>query len=393
MTVNASMEHIPRALLEEWVDYIVFRCASPEPLRALNERFRDDPASRSNPDIDHWLNLYGDEIDATNLFTTSIVQSALESENAVSQDSGITPEFVQKQFMRVFTAVLWNDGPLYQNLHSLVQDFLKHHCLVRAWWKPHGTTIIGTMIAKVDRIRTKEWQRNPKRIPSTLPDTFSWRLLLLDCAWPDNNDTADDREKKCKHFADQLAIIVDKTVVQDDAVTKVLYHKRLDELNKFLKWYITSTSQANRPKLAPLHTERMNNGLLTAIQLGHIAKTGASSITTSDMLKVNIAIYLVSIIGGFHKVEKDLKTRFELLLDNWKVCENEDIRRDAYELVAKYNLSESESRNLLEESRLQLEALAPPPGFRALGPGGCPDEDLIDYSDEDVHEDEDVEMM
>lgn len=328
--------YLPSTLLQEFVQYITFNIAPPAPLRALNKKLHEDPSLRSQSEVQTWLHLYGKGMDALKDSTRFSLLSLLEIETKLSENDGVTPRIVQEQFLKLFTAVLWNDNSSYTNLlNHLLHDILSGTHLIESWWQPHGRAVVEAMIAYVKIIRTPNWQGDANRKPPVLPDTFAWQLMLLKYPWPSQNGKDADREQNCKVFAAQLSTIVDE-------ISLPLYHKKLEQLKTYLALDpVSTTKKVGRWGMYydhhdPLHDALMDIRVLTAIYLGDITKTRLSWITTPELLKVEIAAYLVDIAGELEDVDKALKERLGNLVETWTACENEEVRRIGYVMKEKY---------------------------------------------------------
>ncbi|KAG9186062.1 hypothetical protein G6011_02618 [Alternaria panax] len=271
---DGKMSYIPRTVLEEYVTYMSFRAALPASIRAMNERLAADPALRSLPEVETWMRLYGQTLDVEGDFD---ILGLLDQTSDSSNDGAITPKLIEQQFSKLFTTVLWNDTPTYTKLtKGLCRRLLHGHYLGKTWWIPYGKPILEAMVSHVDTSRTREWGRDPARKPSVLPDTFPWRLLLLDYPWPSHDEKQATQEEKCRIFADQLVAVVDKMS------STSIYHMHLDSLSTYLATDIVSSTGSHRAEKQLgkftyhydthdlLHDALSNNRILTAIYVGDV---------------------------------------------------------------------------------------------------------------------------
>ncbi|KAH7398509.1 hypothetical protein BKA66DRAFT_546066 [Pyrenochaeta sp. MPI-SDFR-AT-0127] len=322
---GAKLNLLPRKLLEDFTTHIMFNIAPPPTIRRLNEKFKSDPALRCQPDVSTWLQLYGEGLDIVKHFTLFDMLSLLEQALDASDAEAITPNVIQENFLKVFRLVIANDTPSYHTLSTTLTNRLTMgDCLAKTWWLTHGKTTIEAIIAHVGSLRTREWDCDPHRNPAVLPETFDWRLLLLDYPWPQRSDNDDDRERKCKAFADQL-----ETLLKE--MSGSMYHENFFELQVTLGRYIPNSSMPNSLEYA-----LGDNWVLTAIHLGGLAKSMLSCVTTSDLLRMKLAKTLVDVAGNMDDIEPGLRKRLGALVESWKACENEDIRRIGYSMEEKY---------------------------------------------------------
>ncbi|CAN9466219.1 unnamed protein product [Alternaria alternata] len=316
--------HIPRTILEEYVTYMSFRAAIPAPLQAMNERLVADPALRSLPEVEAWMRLYGKSLDVQSEGTDIV--GLLDYVMEDTEDPAITPKSIQEQFLKLFTALLWNDTPAYTKLTRLCDRLMLGGYLGRTWWKPYGKPILEAMVSYIDTLRTREWGRDPARNPSVLPDTFSWRLRLLDYPWPSLDEEKASREERCKVFASQLVAIA------DELSSLSIYHKQLDQLSTYIATDASTGSQ---------RAEISNNRVLTATYVGDISNTRLSWLTAPELLRVEIAAMLVTRVGNQlweanTTVDKDIRGRLKAVVETWKACENEGVRRKGWEIEENY---------------------------------------------------------
>jgi hypothetical protein len=345
LTVEDSrLRCIPRTVLEEWVSNTSFNVAPPVPIKAFNERLSKDHTLVSQKDVERWLEIYGQGLDAIEALASFALISLLAHASDPADTTGITHSVIQEQFLKLYTAVLWNDKPTYDKLTTYVcGELLNGTCLLKLWWIPHGKPIVEAMISYVNSLRTRDWKRDPGRTPSVLPDVFFWHLRLLDYPWPDSNDKDKDRERKCKLFATQLSAFV------DEFSGSPIYHDKLSQLEAYLALDVESSTEDRSPnrqvgrslrfeKRDPLRGALMNNGMITEIFLGDITETRLSWFMGYELLKVEVAGMLVAFVGeeDFKNVDSDVRERLKGMVESWKRCENEGVRREAWEIEERY---------------------------------------------------------
>jgi len=322
--------HIPRFILEEYTTWLHFNISPPESIKALNERLRADKALSSLVEVQIWLQLYGRGINAT-------PDNFLSLLNHAKDDTTITPRFIQEQFLNLFTVVMWNDTPAYTKVTTtLGGKILSPRSLTEPWWAASGKPIVEAMVAYVESLRTREWERDPDRTPFVLPDTFPWRLLTLDYPLSSRNDTTIDCELKSEAFAKQLATIV------DEMSGLGVYHHHFNDLRTYLTLSTSFRKVQNdfgrsSCDYDPLHDELANNRILTATYLGDLSKMRLSWVTSPEVLRCEVAAILVEKVGcnvkPEHKlVREDVRQRLIAMLAGWKMSENEQLRRRGWQL-------------------------------------------------------------
>lgn len=334
---------LPSSLLDKYIAYSLFKLAPPPAITELNLKLHNDPSLRSQRDVQTWLSLYREPTDLSGQINTFDILTLLDKPTKLSHDIGITPQIIQTHFLKLFTAALWADAPTYTHLDRFLANLLNGTYLVKTWWSAHGKPIIEAMIAYVDSVRTRAWDRNPDRQPAVLPDTFPWRLLLLEFPWPGQNDTDEGREAKCKRFADELAGVI-------HGMSGGIYHTKLAQLKSYLSLDpVSATADRSVQKKIghwTIFTTRrdsvrdglVRNRILVALHVGDISRTRLSWITKPDFLRVEVATYLLELVGedDWEKVvDKGLREMVDARVGQWKACENEEIRRVGGEVEGK----------------------------------------------------------
>ena len=331
---------IPCASLEEYVAYMHFNISPPKSVRELNERLRADKALSSQAEVRTWLRLYGRGINVVPYDFISLLDYAEDS----ADDTAITPRLIQEEFLKLFTAVLWTDTPAYMRLTGVASKILSPESITKSWWAASGKPVVEAMIAYVDSLRTREWERDPNRAPFILPDTFPWRLRTLDYPLPSQEDADIDGERKSKAFAKQLSVMV------DEMSGLGVYHHHLDHLRTYLNldFALSAHFQATQNVAGPplnahdmLRNALANNRILVAIYLGDLSNMRLSWVTSPELLRCEVAAILVKKVGYDINAEKkmvreDVRQRLVAMLAEWKGCENEELRRRGGQLENEY---------------------------------------------------------
>ncbi|KAF2625650.1 hypothetical protein BU25DRAFT_108276 [Macroventuria anomochaeta] len=319
---------VPQALLDEYVAYMLFKISPPKPIRTLNNTLVDDPAVKSRPEVQTWLDLYGNGVETAWLYRLPF--NSIEYFEDQEQGDGsiyVTRRAFQKRWFNMFTALLWADNSVYGQLQAFASTLTNSNNQTRSWWNEYGKTTIEAMLSYVNSIRTRDWEANPHRKPAVLPQTFHWQLSLL--TYPFNYLAYGDqetREQACKAFANELAAILDN-------ISNSVYHTRLTQI----KDHICDRSSAR-------NTEFKSNLMLTALYLGDISKTRLSWLTTAELLRVDLAADMMLAVESLmlsdqrlHLDYETFKSRLKSLLGTWVTSENEEVRRKGYRVRAVFN--------------------------------------------------------
>lgn len=304
---------VPQVLLDKLVAYIKFKAEPPEPIRVFNETLDTDPAVRSRQEVEMWFQLYGRLENRATPSWRSLLPferiSHFEEGLSATMSPFVTARTYQEAFSAIFRTLLSTDSPSYNRLGSFVSTIYESEARKRSCWEDYGRAMIESMIADVQRIRTREWERNKDRKPAVLPDIFFWRLLLLSCPPDDQPDLNPNEtcERRCQNFAQQLANVLDE-------ISGSMYHEKL----LAIKNYVRSNQSA----------------LLTALYLGDVSKTRLSWLTIPELLRVDLAAYMMLDSRRFDIAP--LQGRLKVLLNDWIVNENEEVRRTGYKVLATF---------------------------------------------------------
>lgn len=283
------------SMLEEYVNYLIFSIKPHPSAIEINKRLNADPALRSKPASQIWLRLYGSGTGALNRGAHFTLPWLLGRTTALDE-GGITDKPVQELFLKLFTATLWSDTPRYFYIDKLTKELWPGKFTKR--WLELEKPLVEAMVLYVENLKTRDWERDPKRQPSVLPDTFPLRLWLL--KYPKTEGLGGDGESKCKAYAEQVSKLIDQ-------ITGSLYHKKLAQIKDSFKF---------------LHGM---DKVLVALYLGDVKKTRLSWLTMQDVLRVELASGLINDVQVNNNAA--LEERVAELLKSWKESENEEVRR------------------------------------------------------------------
>lgn len=315
--------YIPRTLLDDLMTYLTFKLVPPEAITSLNKTLLADKKILLQPDVQTWFGLYRPSIDAVINLGQDLL-NLFDKPTKLDDGVGIDSEVIQEHFLAVFKISVQIDAPFYKNLSNhLLAPLLNGSCMMKLWWSTHGISILKAAIGHVEALRTVDWERDEKRRPVVLPDTFPWRLMGLDFPLPSKDSTDGDIEEQCKAFAQQLSEVVEETV----RGTK-LYHGKINHLKAYLHLDPTTNSTSKSS------SHRLNIGqirLFTALHLGAIdtGTTRLRFLTAADVFRVELAAGLLSMVVGGKGWESKgkMEERVKKMVEGWKGCDVEEVRR------------------------------------------------------------------
>ncbi|KAF2015675.1 hypothetical protein BU24DRAFT_421976 [Aaosphaeria arxii CBS 175.79] len=342
-------EHVPVTVLEQLVQHIILNANPPAPIAELNKRFRDDSALLSQQAVRYWLATFGQGLDAIRAVAPSVLPPLFGVSPSKLDDTtaGVTTKRAQELYLNLFTVAVLR-GHASNDDATYLATTLKPTTFTDPAWLEHKRPVVEAMVLYVESLRTKAWHADPNRSPRVLPDLYEQRLWLL--KWPATLDVppstvspavaAEERDRRCKVFAEQVAKEV-------DGFAGRIYHGRLATLAEYLQGgYLSGVDK-----------------VVVALHLGDITRTRLSWITLQDQLRVELASKLIRGIGGKLLVERPaprgemvmlrgvmytsygppgdeerdfdrdvevLEEKVEGMITTWKMSENEEVRRIGY---------------------------------------------------------------
>ncbi|KAF2846090.1 hypothetical protein T440DRAFT_247752 [Plenodomus tracheiphilus IPT5] len=339
-----KLRALPSSLLESLIAYAIYSIAPPPALIALHKKLRDDPAIYTQPDTQTYLLFYGRGLETARAIIPGGLFGLLgkictveESEASLpvsiptstsdpsDNDAGITPQLIHTLLLSLFETLVRNDDPTSSSLTTLLHPILNGTYLASPWWPTHGVPILREMISYIEALRTETWKRDPSRKPIVLPDTFAWRLMLLDFPIPRTDDGERDR---------QIGLVVKETVRESGGV----YHGKLEALKGYVGIEpstpgVDVNDHAKREVLR--QTLHFHRGL-AAVYLGNIQGEGGNSGQDDGMggleiiLRVEIAAHLLSIAGKVDYkgrvsgMDKRVQEKARSMARVWKESDNEE---------------------------------------------------------------------
>jgi hypothetical protein len=299
--LHLKSSYLPLSYLEEYVDHSIFNIAPLIPIKALNKKFTEDSVLHSDPAVGYWLLLYGTN---TNINPQFPLASLLSQPSDLLEEVSISTKQVQELFLKQFTVLLWNDAPQYTELHRLISRELRPTRFDQAWLTGQKP-IVEAIVMYIEGLRTRDWERDPDRQPSVLPQTFFLRLWLLKYPQSHVGEYTDlplstEQEAACKAFAGQLASTVDQ-------ICGRLYHAKLELVKDAVRSYVSGMHR-----------------VVVGCWLGNIEKTKLSWLTRPDELRVELAAFMLE---GMVVKDEGVKKRVGGVLESWRRSESEEVRR------------------------------------------------------------------
>ncbi|KAK1829301.1 hypothetical protein QBC39DRAFT_357180 [Podospora conica] len=186
-------------------------------LDAINSKIRTQPGLKESLDGAIWLSRYGRG--GSSVFGLGVRDAAALLYRPSSfwlstpKEGGITVQLIQ-DFVYAVADSFIRKSDLY-NLNKLIQQLNRvdsdgsYNVDRHTAWEANTVPLLKRIIARIDELRTPEWQHNPKRDPSRLPETFGIRVKLL--PFPPNRSHSNDSppsDDEIEVFAEALKAFI-----------------------------------------------------------------------------------------------------------------------------------------------------------------------------------------
>lgn len=300
--LTCAVAYLPLWYLEEFTAYRTFNLAPPEAIKALNKRLANDIGATRTPVVRSWLERYAFNDGDVDFNIISLLYQPTHLTGA------ITPSAVQECFLKLYTITLLHDKKTLEHTYWVQQNLWPYSPsqTISKSWADYIKPLVEAIIAYVESLRTRDWERDPNRHPYVLPNTFNLRMRLLQYA-AQHTEHAADSEQHCAAFATLVAKILDQ-------ITGGLYHNKFLELKTSLGYVLG------------------DDRLRVACHLGDISKTRLSWLSLQDHLRVELAASLLydnTPRGAAPRSGSpdELTKRVEALRNSWRASESEEVRR------------------------------------------------------------------
>jgi len=324
-----NVSDTPVSLLTSYLDYLVFNIAPPAPIAALNKKLTQDVKLKSQADVQAWLARYAQGADVvhgglpqTYSSRSFSILDLLRAPGALT--GAITPKAVQEHFLKLFTTLLWHEDERHALLASVTNrlwDAVPSSAL-SAQWATYKQPVVEAMIRYTDALRTRAWERDARRKPAVLPETYAWRLWVLQCAARHGEHPGEsqsdagskdnsDGEARCGAFAARVARMAGQ-------LAGGVYHRKFAQLKRALD-YVEGDDR-----------------LRVACHLGDVSRTRLSWLTREDHLRVELAAGLLKPpedewIFPEPCKDEELLGKVEAMKESWKASESEEVRRHGFD--------------------------------------------------------------
>ncbi|KAI8311798.1 hypothetical protein K4K61_011477 [Colletotrichum sp. SAR11_59] len=223
------------------------------------------------------------------------------------KDSYVTVELLQQFAREVFDSLVRSGDvdvleEFFRSMTPMENNEDNVESLAR--WKLITLPMLEEVIAKIAKLRTLEWQKDIRREPARLPDTFRLKSALV--VFPVNDDEEEIFIKDVMRLIEELAPL------------KGPYHK---------KWEYFKTKS-----MKPCRDRRRRMFHL-AIRLGSLNGVDLDSPSLPDQLRVELAAFLLDKGHPFVAKDPDVVAGLKAMLHEWAESPIEEFRTSAMKIV------------------------------------------------------------
>ena len=147
----------------------------------INTKVSKDPSLRESNEGQHWLSLCGQKkVDSTAVLPQILAmpwQPSILSENGIRLSHVQELAFAQAKALLELQEINFTRFDAYLAVFALPTDLSNKKS--KSAWLTNSKPVVERIMNHIDSLRSLDWQRDPHRYPSVLPDTFRLKLWLL----------------------------------------------------------------------------------------------------------------------------------------------------------------------------------------------------------------------
>ncbi|KAL9101122.1 MAG: hypothetical protein Q9163_003583 [Psora crenata] len=212
-----SSDVIPSWLLDRYHQWVLTNMSPPQAISRLNEEIRNSFSLRNSNGGKHWLSLYGRgqtvDLCIPNLLKVDLQPPAIlqHVQDLVHQQAETLLYLCDQSFTR------WD--AFMNGLRPKMLPNSDKKCIA---WLSCTRPVVERIIEMIDKLRSPSWQRDPDRRPCVLPETFRYRLWVMDYTIYYLTSPQEDRFKR---FGMQLMEKLDEVFSLG-----IAHHEKLGEI-------------------------------------------------------------------------------------------------------------------------------------------------------------------
>jgi hypothetical protein len=331
---QSAWKDIPAFLARLHHRFIMTNLAPSRKLQEFNKSL-NEPSLRSNPEICHWLALYGRQSEYhkpqnDNLLWDNVLFRRLHAwkpKHSLGEDCLPLSE-LRERCLAQAKVLSFHYGDSTRLQDFLAGTYARHDQDERydVGYDPLGGArpVVERVVAYVDSLRTPKWQRNPDRVPAVLPPTLVYKLWLIPRPFPQPDDP-NEAEKNITRCTDAL-----RKALHQIATSGTPYRHDLAEVEKFVR-------ELHKYYKAAI-----------ACELGQLKKT-LLQLKKTLLLEDYLAIQLAEVLfkNALPPRNPSVTQRTRKLIQSWQMSSSEMVRLKGRELGQPHVYQNWQWRDLL----------------------------------------------
>ncbi|KAK5656097.1 hypothetical protein OQA88_5236 [Cercophora sp. LCS_1] len=201
--------------------HVMANIAPPPGIAAVNARIKADAVLGASHGAKHWRALFGNGSIGSLYLGVNTCAALLNRPASIWQtfgENGLTVPLIQDFLLAVADVFIdTSDGRALDQLEGALSKvpsgggFNRKEC--REAQIAHALPVLGSIVSRIEGLRTPAWQRDRHRHPRRLPDTFETRLRMLPFPSTSFNDHAEPApDAEIAAFAAEIISLIDELV-------------------------------------------------------------------------------------------------------------------------------------------------------------------------------------
>lgn len=291
----------PRSLIRNFAAYLSFTIAPPLTVETFNQRLKDDDVLKDDPNVKMWLKRFARDPMITACSASALLSMLPDTDN---ESGDVELQDIQDTYMTIYKQLLQHESEELVNVSTLVDRLsYRSHRSIDEGWGSVEKPLVEEIIHHVEGLRTQEWQRSSERSPPSLPDTFQYKLWILEYSAQVSARSHLNNGKDEAHYAE-----IARQVGEVIEVMPVLYHRHLALLERSMAY------MSSEHKLA------------VAFHLGNAVDIKSDNLNLQAYLKFEVAAGLLA-ASSKDIADSVFELRVRKMVSTWQRCQHEDVRR------------------------------------------------------------------
>ncbi|KAM0720015.1 hypothetical protein Q7P37_004150 [Cladosporium fusiforme] len=299
--LRSHRAHMPAEMFQDLEEVVLFLLDPPQEIR---ETTQSSYVAGTAP---FGRGLWPDDTGATNTLS-DCADLCTRGGFATLQDAAannlLTPTQLEAHARKVVDTLLVKYNEFTETWHEYMHCYdppLRKRTDFRQNWQRYCRPTVQYTLERIESMRTPEWQQDPHRQPSRLPDTFQLRLWLLtypSLPWEGDLARGDPRQAFVEELTDLMGEL---------AESHRPYHARFEQVVRAVKQCYPQEWTFLAWQLGKLEDEQLRRQL-----------------TTAELLQVELSDSLLR--GARGPAQSEEMSGVKAMLAQWRGCLDEDVR-------------------------------------------------------------------